>query len=269
MKAGCRLLLLLLCVSGCRTGGSDVLENELRKKDVQYRELLDDFTSTEARNETLQRENEALRKGAKITPEQAAATFGVKNVTLGRGTGGIDEDKKPGDEAIVVVVEPRDHDDHVIKVNFTLEVLVLEISPQGVKCPIGSWSIGAEELRKAYKQSLFSTGYQVTLPWKLLPQYENLRVAIRFKLPDGRIFDADKDVKVKLIPGAALQRQTEQPQFLPAPSSEGPGTLGILQASYAFPAPQRPASIPRPRPASLDGSVTIGRATPLPDPEDE
>src|SRR5687767_15118264 len=105
MKAGCRssfflLALVLLsspAVSGCKKN-NDLLENELRARDIQYREALDELGKAELRNDSLYRENEALRKGSKLTPEQAAQTFGLRRIVLGRGTGGTDEDGLPGDE---------------------------------------------------------------------------------------------------------------------------------------------------------------------------
>src|SRR5262245_14158455 len=93
------LATLLSC--GCRNN-QELVENDLRARDLQYREALDELLKSEGRTEALQRENEALRKGSKITPEQAALTYGLKRITLGRGTHGYDEDGLPGDEALQV-----------------------------------------------------------------------------------------------------------------------------------------------------------------------
>src|SRR4051812_31512422 len=80
MRAGCRLWFLVLafaCISlGCKR--NDLLENELRERDNQYREALDELGRTEHRNHAMEREVDALRKGAPVTPEQAAQTFGLK-----------------------------------------------------------------------------------------------------------------------------------------------------------------------------------------------
>ena len=69
----------------------------------------------EARIDALTHENDALRKGAPITPEQAASTYGVRKIALGRGTGGRDNDNIPGDEILEVTVEPLDEAGHSIK----------------------------------------------------------------------------------------------------------------------------------------------------------
>jgi DNA-binding transcriptional regulator YiaG len=278
MNAGCRValaLFLLSCTwlsSGCRHNQvqKDLLEAELRKKEEMYRELLESCSSAEARSEALSAEVAALRKGAKVTPEEAARTFGLKKITLGRGTGGIDDDKVPGDEGFMIVIEPRDYEDHVIKSQGTLEVTAQEINPEGIKTTIGTWTLGAEELRKLFKQSLFSTGYQVILNWKMPPKYENVRLIAKFTTPDGRSFEADRDIKVRLTAGAAERRRemSESPEFRPAPCPPDGKThpSGILQSSYKEPATAAPPYLSPWRPASLDGSVTFGKpviATPI------
>ena len=94
------------------------------------RELRADLDRAQADNEALVRELTSIRHGsaAKITPELAAQTYTLKQITLGRGTGGVDEDACPGDEALEVVVEPRDADGHTIKAPGSVHVEALEIS---------------------------------------------------------------------------------------------------------------------------------------------
>src|SRR5438874_2427253 len=133
MLARCPTAFFLLCVpilftSGCRSSAKrDVLEIELRTREQLYRDLLQEQQRSEGRITSLQMEIEALRKGSKITPEQAASVYGLKRIVLGRSTGGVDNDGKPGDEALQVVVEPRDYDDHSIKAPGMMQIATLEI----------------------------------------------------------------------------------------------------------------------------------------------
>src|SRR5260370_34266198 len=167
MPAGCRTLLLSLllpCVllGGCRR--NDLVESELRKKDALYRESLLDLKRVEAQNDALLREIGAIRQAPPpgyppLPPEFASPTFGLKRITLGRGTGGYDNDNLPGDEALQVVVEPRDGDDHVVKVPASLHITAIEINTQGLKRPLCWWSLTPEQLRPNWKQGLLRTGY--------------------------------------------------------------------------------------------------------------
>lgn len=245
MQAGSRQLgsvlglLLVLGACGCRSNtNQQLLENELRARDFQYREVLDELTRSEAQSDALRRELAAVRQGSDLPTEIAGQVFGLRRIVLGRGTGGIDDDRVPGDEKLVVMLEPRDADDDVIKVPGKVLVTVLQIDPQGLKIPLCSWEVGPEALRQSWKQGLLSTGYSLTFPFKNAPQFENLRVVVRLILPDGRLFEADKDVKVRLMPG---QPRVQAVPLDPLPAEE-------LPRPQPIPPPEAPAGEP-PAPA--------------------
>ena len=54
-------LALSLVLTGCRN--RDVVESELRARDFQYRDLLDEMKKSEFHNQALQCEIEAIRRG--------------------------------------------------------------------------------------------------------------------------------------------------------------------------------------------------------------
>jgi hypothetical protein len=213
--AGRLATLLVLCglLFGCGWRNRELLETELRSKEIQYNELRDEHERTEHVNRALEREVDALRHGQRISPEQASQTFTLKRITLGRMTGGLDTDNKAGDDALQVVVEPRDGADHLLKAPGALHVLALQVDAQGIKTPLSSWDVCAADLRRSWKGGLFTTGYVITLPWKSWPTFENLRVIARLVLSDGRVFEADKDIKIHIAPG--IHPAGEGPRFQP------------------------------------------------------
>ncbi len=194
------LILLLAFFPGCRNTAQELLETELRTREWQVRDLKEDLAKSRHLNQALLYEIAALRRHQKITPEQAAQTFGLKRIVLGRMTGAIEMDGLPGDDALEIYLEPRDSDDHAIKAPGTLHILALEITNQGMKNPIGAWEIPPDHLRKSWKTGLLITGYVVTLPWQQRPASENVRLVARLVLTDGRAFEADRDIKVRLRP---------------------------------------------------------------------
>src|SRR5205823_5874787 len=99
-------------------------------------------------------------------------------------------DRQPGDEALLVVVEPRDEQDQRIKAPGAVHVEALEVNSEGLKSPLSSWDVLPEQLRRAWREGLFGTGYYVILPWKVWPTCPQLRVVVRFTLSDGRAFEA-------------------------------------------------------------------------------
>ncbi len=264
MLARCRGAFFLLCLpfvllsTGCRNK-TDLVEMELRNRETLYRELLDESRRSEGRVLALQLELEALRKGSKITPEQAASTYGLKRIVLARSTGGVDDDGLPGDEKLQVVVEPRDFDDHAIKAPGTLQIIALEITPQGIKLPLCTWDISSEQLRQSWKQGLLSTGYVLSLPWKQFPAHEQVRVVVRFVTPDQRVYEADKDIKVRVVPGAAQKRTEVVPEGLPFPLPPAVEMGPLLPTGRLTPAPHTTQW----RPLDSERGVTIGRPTPL------
>jgi hypothetical protein len=192
-----------LLLAGCRHN-SDLVEAELRTKESELREARGDLLRSESFNEALQRELHAAQSNsaAKIPPELSSQIYTLKEIALGRQTGGYDDDDCPGDEALQVVLEPRDTDGHTIKAPGMLRVEALEITSEGLKIPLSAWDVPPDQLRKTWRNGLLATGYYVVLAWKNWPANEKLRVIARFTLADGRLFEADKDVTIRLTPAA-------------------------------------------------------------------
>jgi hypothetical protein len=220
----------LLVLSGCRSN-CDLVEAELRTKDSDLRETREELDRQHAYNSALQREVAALRGNPAIMPpaDQASQIYTLKSIVLGRQTGGLNADSLPGDELLQVVLEPRDGDDHAIKAPGTLTVQTYVIAPEGLKKPLCSWRVPPEALRRTWKSGLWSSGYFVGLPWKVYPNQEKVRVVAQFVLPDGRSFEADKDVTIKVVPEA--HRKAVAPDFPPAPD--------VVSPEFDLPAPRK------------------------------
>jgi hypothetical protein len=190
---------LVIAGSGCHNCGC--VERELQARENDVRVLREELDRCGVYNQTLQQEVQALRGqlGAPLHGPPPAA-YPVQVLTLGRQTGGRSNDIVPGDDALQVQVEPRDPDGQVIKAPGQLLILAQEITPEGIKRPLSSWMIPPEAVRKSWVNGLLTTGYLLNLPWKIWPTNEKLRVTAQFQLPDGRVFEADRDVMVRLLP---------------------------------------------------------------------
>jgi hypothetical protein len=253
---------LCFTLAGCRQN-RDLVEAELRTKDRDLHCMRDELNRSEAFTESLRRELCALRgiSPSHLTPEGASQVYGVTTLTLGRGTGGYDADSSPGDEALQVVLEPKDPDGHTIKAPGTVEVQALEISAEGLKTPISAWTVSPDQLRRSWKSGLLSTGYSLVLPWQMWPSSEKVRVVVRFKLEDGRLFEADKDVTVRVAPEHKRRMPPADaipsPELVPPPKEIWPPQPGKLQG----PAPNSGWSD---MPLSQSNSVTLHRAAASP-----
>jgi hypothetical protein len=298
-RAGARAFFLIaFCLAlfpslGCRS--CEQVERALRERERELREVKDELVHAEAHNEALEREVCELRKQcgpkpavkestqpgksepAKPPPKEAKEPIKpsvlegttlpstVQELVLGRGTGGYDTDRLPGDDALQVVVEPHDADGHSLKVPGTLHVAALEILPEGLKKPLSTWVVAADQLRRSWRSGLFSTGYYLVLPWPSWPATDKLRVVVQFELADGRLFEADKDITIRLPPAAYRKPPGPGPapgddaEPIPAPRKLKPPTGAIDSQSrkLTVPVQLQPANWEEPR--SLDGAVRLLR----------
>lgn len=264
----CLLGLLLLPACG---RNKHLLEAELRSREMQFRELLDDYDRVQHHNHAIEHELAAVRQGCQgwaVPPEVAAHTFTVQKITLGRMTGGTDIDGCYGDDGLMVVVEPRDCEGQTLKAPGSLHIMALAVDPHGLKAPIGAWDVPPDKLRCTWKQGLLSNGYSVTLPFQVPPVSENVRVAVRLVMVDGRTFEADKDVKVKLVarhhpPGMPPDGPMVVPPTMGPPTMGPPGmgpTIGPpppIGPPGAMP-PDTPLFMPRPAPDAMPAPAPPG-----------
>jgi hypothetical protein len=230
---------LVAPLSGCRS--CDQVERALRVTENHLRETREELDRQIAINRGLQGELEALHApppppGAPILPaEHPLPVYPVKSVVLGRQTGGVEGGSGVADQALQVIVEPRDADDQAIKVPGSLLVQVLEVNPEGLKRPLSAWEVPPDQLSRTWRSGLLSTGYALTFPWKVWPSAEKLRVVVQMRLNDGRVFEADRDVTIRLAAPAhrRLMRPAEPPPEQLAPP----------------PPPPKEETLPPPRPA--------------------
>ncbi|HLW67924.1 MAG TPA: hypothetical protein VKS79_21585 [Gemmataceae bacterium] len=201
------LFIGLAAFCGCRHNSQDLLEAELRTREQEIARLRTDLQRAETLNYALTHSvpgpcapgGPASVPGVVEGQPTAAMSGTVKEVTLGRGTGGLEDGTGGGDQGLEVVVVPRDTDGSAIKAPGNLHVEAFEVSSEGLKIPLSTWEVSSLQLSRQWRNGLFSTGYFVDLPWKAVPHSEKLRVIMRFTtLPDRRNFEDDKTVVVKL-----------------------------------------------------------------------
>jgi hypothetical protein len=215
LMASCFGLALIAAACGCRS--CHRVESELRAREQDVLQLREDLDRCSVYNQTLQSELRSLRGEMGVGPDgQPPAAFPVKSIALGRQTGGRSSDNCPGDESLQVQVEPRDPEGQAIKAPGMLVIQVQEINPEGIKRPLSSWEVPQEQLRRSWRSGLLTSGYVLNLPWKVWPSAQKLRVTAQFQLADGRVFEAEKDISVRLTPPD--RRPVIVPDGKPTPS---------------------------------------------------
>jgi hypothetical protein len=242
----------LALASGCRN--CDRVEEALRAREEDLRQVREELGRTSAYSQALEYE---LRSERGLGPHDSPLTTSpVRNLMLGRATGGHDQGTGY-DNGLQVQLVPRDADGHAVKVPGSAYIEAYEISPEGIKSLLSNWDVPHDLLSDSWRAGLLSTGYNLILPWKSPPFSENLRLVARFRLADGRTFEAEKDIKVRIpadrtrrMPkaedGATLPHPKPAPSPLPEIKEQGP-----------------PVVLPKPRQMS-DPPVTIPPLPALP-----
>ena len=227
---------------GCKPNKRyDLIEAELRTRE---RELADTRVALEqARNLNRAYAQQALT--AEAPPPNSPTYVPVKEIVLGRGTGGVFGEGPSGDDALMVVVVPRDEDGAAVKVPARLEIAAWEITTAGLKNPIGNWALPAEKVRPTWRSGLISTGYFVLVPWQTFPTSDRVRIAVRLVTLDGRTFEADRDISVKIAQGSRVN--PPGPHANPAV----PGPAPVRPREPLFPDPLPPGTEELPPPNTI------------------
>lgn len=242
---------LIVGASGCRSTRCDRVESELRAREEDVRTLKEDNQRLDCLTQTLTRELAAVRgePGPNGIIEKPSEPYPVRSLVIGRLTSGRPSEECGGDDGLIVFVEPRDCDNQAIKAPGMLAIDLIEKPNEGIKRPIWRWVLTPDQLRCAWQNGLFTTGYRLSLPFKVWPTTNTLRVVARFKMINGRVFEADRDITIRLPP------QHRRPRWTPGPS--GPAVVA--------PAPRMPATAP-PRPGEKElPAEKLPPPTPVPD----
>lgn len=209
-------------IAGCRGNGKyDGIEAELRTRNRELAETQHALDQARQLNRAYEQTRGSFPGAVPAPPYYPASgtECGIREIALGRGTGGVDDDAIPGDEHLMAVIVPTDDDKSPAKVQARAVIAAWESGPDGVKRLIGTWELTPEQLRSTWKSGLIATGYFVPLQWQQCPTQSRVRVAVRLTTLDGRQFEADRDVTVR-----------PQMQAIPAtrvPASPPPPIIGV------------------------------------------
>jgi hypothetical protein len=231
------------CLGGCKPNKRyDLIEAELRTRE---RELADTRAALEQARNLNRAFAQQTNASAEPVAQNAPVYVPVKEITLARGTGGVFGEGPTGDDGLMVVVVPRDEDGAAVKVPARLEIAAWDISSAGLKTPIGNWAVPAEKVRPTWRSGFISTGYFVAVPWQTHPGSERVRIAVRLTTLDGRAFETDKDINVKL--GGT------SPRVNPPGTPPIPVTPSVRPREQLFPDPLPPGTEELPPPSGAPG----------------
>jgi hypothetical protein len=165
-------------------------------------------------------QDEPLVPPGLVPPEVDSADAGrqVRLVLNKRLTGGLNSDGHPGDDGVMVVIEPRDADGAVVHVPGEVSLMIVDANRTGVDSHIARWDFTNEEATAAWRRTLLGHGMHFSLLWpNKPPETSRLKLYARVKQADGRKLLAEMDFDID-VPG---QTQNQAPDgFAPRASNE-------------------------------------------------
>jgi hypothetical protein len=158
-----------------------------------------------------------LPRGGALRP---ASTAGgpidevVVQITLNRKlTGGHNVDGHPGDEGVMVVVEPLDADGGLLEVPGAVSIVVLDPEVEGESARVARWDFSAKEAAEYIKRTPLGDGLHFDLRWPHSPPVHRvLNLYVRYTTADGRRLQVEKQIEVD-PPGGTMPETplTEDP----------------------------------------------------------
>jgi hypothetical protein len=155
-----------------------------------------------------------LEPGANDVPLDSRGFLGkegpVSQITLNRRlTGGHNIDGQPGDEGVMVVVEPLDAAGELIEAPGDISVVVLDPARQGDASRVARWDFTAAEAARHLKRTPMGDGLHFTMPWPHSPPVNRtLTLYVRYTTSDGRQLQAEKQIEID-PPGKIVPAESE------------------------------------------------------------
>jgi hypothetical protein len=195
---------------------------------------------------------ESLQVPQIMVPQEARGNAPVnvhvaRIILNSRLTGGYDFDGQPGDEGLLVVVEPQNNAGQYVPLPGDLTIDVFDPAKTGPEARLARWQFDASETVPYLRQTLLGRGVHLQLPWpNQSPQSSRLRVVASYRAPTGTVLAAERDIRVDIVasqPRRAMANAAALPdQFLPS----HPADLQTLQSHDAFAPPDAPVAGPAP-----------------------
>ena len=195
------IVVTVACIitSGCEDISRELqLEKQLESERTKNRSLTD---KVEILTDNISAKNAQLDNLLKLKPNRLSKLFTLKKITIGSHSGGIDTDKKPGHDAIKILIKPVDKDGHVLKTAGDVTIRFFDLaSEKSEEILLAEFNFPVEKIGKHWSGGLFTNHYSFSCP---IPEgkrpVSEITVRVAFvEYLTGKTFSAQKLCKIKL-----------------------------------------------------------------------
>lgn len=253
--------LFALAAIGCGGRGNvDLLESRLREQEDRLSALQSQLEQTRSELTIARKESRTLRtqlasqgKPA-LLPERAEVLFRAAGMQFNQlFTGGLDRDGRTGDELLIATLVPHDAQGEMVKLPGRIQLEAFDLAQSGEKRKIGHWSFNTDQAATHWHRGYLASGYMFRLPWQQVPEHSRLVLHAKLTTPDGRQFDATREVEI--APPIKSVAQGHSPARLP--TLDDPTGSRFAETPSRVPAPpirQTGGRSPAPLPLLLSPS---------------
>jgi len=142
----------------------------------------------------------------KLGDKRLEQLYVVQRIRLGKGTGGVDQDKHRGHDAVKVFLEPIDQHGSVLKApgSVTIRVFDLGADPNGTLLAERQYT--GDQTAAQWSSGFLAYHYSFTCPLDTPPVHDELTVRVEFvDFLTGEKHTAQQVVQVVLPPGPETQ----------------------------------------------------------------
>lgn len=177
----------------------------------EFRTVQRESQAAKERGTQLEQQVAAEQKTVRNLQEQLANARGMDGATfdqlivpvrikLASRSGGYDLDGKPGDDGVVLYVQPIDRDGHVIKAAGSISVTLLDLSEPSKPGVISEYEFDLPTTRTLWYGRLMTNHFTVRCPWPPSgpPPIDEVTARIEFTdLLTGRVLIAQQRFEIQ------------------------------------------------------------------------
>lgn len=136
----------------------------------------------------------------------------VASIALDRMlTGGISSESSPGDQGLLVVVEPRDRSGRTVDAPAEMSIVVIDPALEGDAARVARWDFTTAETAAMFRRTSEGRAIHVTTAWPAEPpSHHQLHLFVRYVTIDGRKLQADQPIDVALPGDKTARRPAEK-----------------------------------------------------------
>lgn len=156
-----------------------------------------------AQQKTIDNQQSQIAELRGMDPETWQELVYPVKIELARWSGAYDEDGRPGDDGLVLYIQPIDREGHVIKAAGELKITLLDLADPTAPVVIAAYEFDAPTTRGLWYGRMMTQHFTVRCPWPPggEPRHDRITAQITFTdLLSGAVLTTQRVFEITLPP---------------------------------------------------------------------